>query len=149
MAAESEVERTKVSGGCACGEVRFGFYEPILFRAACHCRTCQYAAGGGPAFVIGVARDQFRVTRGRPTDFAALSEAGNLVTRTFCSVCGTHLYAFSEATPDVCSVKVGALDAPEKFKPKLQIWTSEAQPWHKKHAFALRFRKNPPQFKRP
>lgn len=148
MTEDSEAERTKVSGGCACGEVRFGFYEPVMFRAACHCRTCQYASGGGPAYVVGVARDQFRVTRGHPAEFATLSEAGNLVTRVFCSVCGTHVYAFSESTPELCSVKVGALDVPEKFKPKLQIWTSEAQPWHKKYAFALRFRRNPPDFKR-
>ncbi len=143
MAAVAD-DRTKVSGGCACGEVRFGFYPPIAFQAACHCRTCQYTSGGGPAYVMGVARDQFRVTRGHPAEFATLSEAGHLVTRAFCAACGTHLYSYSEATPELCGVKVGALDEPAAFRPRLQIWTSEAQPWHRKFAFALRFRRNPP-----
>lgn len=137
-------ERTKVSGGCACGEVRFGFYEPIAFQAACHCRACQYTSGGGPAYVVGVPKDQFRVTRGHPTEFATLSEAGHLVTRVFCGVCGTHLYSVSEGSRGLYSVKVGALDDPSGFKPKLQAWTSEAQPWHRKHGFALRYRRNPP-----
>ncbi len=137
-------ERVKVTGGCACGDVRFGFYEPTTFKGACFCRACQYASGGGPAYAVGVPRDQFRVTKGRPAEFATLSEAGNLVTRVFCSTCGTHLYAYSETTPDVCSVKVGALDDPSRFKPRVQTWTSEAQPWHRKHRFALRFRKNAP-----
>jgi hypothetical protein len=137
-------ERNKVIGGCACGEVRFGFYEPVAFKVVCHCRACQYTSGGGPAYLVGVAKDQFRVTRGHPAEFATLSEAGNLVTRVFCANCGTHLYSFSELSPELCSVKVGALDEPGGFKPKVHRWTSEAQPWHKKYAFTLRFRKNPP-----
>lgn len=137
-------ERSKVTGGCACGEVRFAFYEPITFQAACHCRACQYASGGGPAYVVGVPRDQFRVTKGHPAQFATLSESGNLVTRVFCNLCGTPLYSFTEGQPDRYSVKVGALDEPRRFKPKLQAWTSEAPPWHRKFAFATRFRRNPP-----
>jgi hypothetical protein len=137
-------ERNKISGGCACGEIRFGFYEPVVVQAACHCRACQYAAGGGPAYVVGVRRDQFRVTRGHPLEFATLADSGNLVTRVFCGTCGTHVYAFNDRAPDTCSVKVGALDDPSRFRPRLQIWTSEAQPWHHKYWFAARFRRNPP-----
>lgn len=143
MTANAE-ERTKVTGGCACGRVRFGFYEPTVARVACHCRACQYAAGGGPAYAVVVEKEHFRVTRGHPAEFATLSDAGHLVTRVFCANCGTHLYAFSEASPDLCSVKVGALDDPSAFKPKMHLWTSEAPPWHRKSRFALRFRRNPP-----
>lgn len=146
--ADVEEERNKVAGGCACGEVRFGFYEPVLFQAACHCRACQYAAGGGPASVVGVRRDQFRVTRGHPSEFATLADSGSLVTRAFCGTCGTHLYAHSESEPTVCSVKVGALDDPSQFRPKLQMWTSEAQPWHRRGWLAARFRRARPLSRR-
>lgn len=134
----------KVTGGCACGEVRFGFYEPVTVKLACHCRACQYSSGGGPAYAVVVPKDRFRVTRGHPAEFATLSEAGHLVTRAFCANCGTHLYAVSEGSADLCSVKVGALDDPAGFRPKLHLWTSEAQPWHRKHRLTLRFRRNPP-----
>lgn len=137
-------ERIKVTGGCACGEVRFGFYEPLMFRVACHCRTCQYTSGGGPAYAVGAAKDQFRVTRGHPAEFATLAESGHLVTRVFCGNCGTHLFAHSERAPSVYAVRVGALDDPSAFRPKAHWWTSEAQPWHRKHRFTLRFRRNPP-----
>jgi hypothetical protein len=137
-------DKTKVTGGCACGEVRFGFYEPVAFRVACHCRACQYTSGGGPAYVVGVNKAQFRITRGHPAEFPTLSEAGHLVTRVFCANCGTHVYSFSEMSPDVCSVKVGALDEPRAFKPRQHLWTSEAQPWHKTYAFTRRFRRNSP-----
>jgi hypothetical protein len=143
MVAKGE-ERVKVTGGCACGDIRFGFYGPTTSQIACHCRSCQYTSGGGPAYVLGVKRDQFRVTKGRVEEYVALSESGRLVTRVFCGRCGTHVYSYSDSAPDQCSVKVGALDDPSKFKPRLRIFTSEAQPWHKKFIYALRFRKNLP-----
>ena len=137
-------DKVKHTGGCACGEIRYGFYEPELGKVACHCRACQYSSGGGPAYVVAVNRDEFRVTKGRPKEFTTLSESGNHVTRSFCDVCGTHLFAVNDASPDVCGIKVGSLDEPKKFKPRTHIWMSEAQPWHKRGWFTLRFGKNPP-----
>lgn len=148
MVAAVADERTKVSGGCACGEIRFGFYEPVARETACYCRACQYASGGGPAYALSVKREQFRVTRGRPFEFATLSEAGNVVTRVFCATCGTHLYAVSDADPEVCSIAVGALDDPSTFKPRQQLWLSEAQPWHRKYRLARRHQRNAPGARR-
>jgi hypothetical protein len=137
-----ESEKAKYAGGCACGEVRLGFYEPIIAMLACHCRSCQYASGGGPAYLVNVQRNQFRVTRGHPREHLTLSEAGNAVTRVFCGTCGTQLYSWSEGTPEVCSIKVGCLDAPPAFKPKMHLWVSEAPGWHPLRRLARRFSRN-------
>lgn len=136
-------EKVKRMGGCACGEVRYGFYEPLLAQTACHCRACQYASGGGPAYVVSVRRDEFRVTKGRPKEFTTLSEEGNHVTRAFCENCGSPLFAYNEEHPEFCGVKVGSLDEPAAYKPRTHIWMSEAQPWHKRGLFSLRFNRNP------
>lgn len=136
-------EAAKHAGGCACGEVRFGFYEPVTNMVACHCRTCQYASGGGPAYLFDVQRDQFRVTRGHPREHLTLSEAGNAITRFFCGTCGTQLYSLSEGAPDVCSVRVGTLDEPLAFKPRMHRWLSEAPRWHPLRRLARRFSQNP------
>jgi hypothetical protein len=141
-------DKVKRTGGCACGEVRYGFYEPIAAQVACHCRACQYASGGGPAFVVSVRRDEFRITKGRPKEFVTLSEEGNHVTRVFCGDCGSPIYSYSDASDEFCGVKVGSLDEPESFKPRVHIWMSEAQPWHKRGLFSSRFRKNPPMPKK-
>ena len=74
-------DKVKHTGGCACGEIRYGFYEPDLGRMACHCRTCQYSSGGGPVFLVAVNRQEFRVTKGRPKEFTTLSDDGNHVSR--------------------------------------------------------------------
>ena len=137
-------DKVKRMGGCACGQIRYGFYEPIAAQVACHCRACQYASGGAPAYVVSVRRDEFRVTKGRPREFSTLADSGNHVTRVFCENCGTPLYAYNDAHPEFCAVKVGSLDEPEKYKPRMHIWMSEAQPWHRRSWFSLRFSKNPP-----
>ena len=137
-------DRIKRTGGCACGSIRYGFYEPVLAQLACHCRSCQYHSGGSPAYGVVVKRDNFRVTKGRPKEFTTLSEQGNHITRSFCGDCGTPLYALNDAHEDVCTIKVGSLDEPERFKPRVHIWMSEAQPWHRRGAFTARFSRNPP-----
>lgn len=140
--------KVKRMGGCACGAVRYGFYEPLVAQIACHCRACQYASGGGPAYVLTVRRAEFRVTRGRPREFTTLSEDGNHVTRVFCGDCGSPLYAYSDAHADYCAVRVGSLDEPGRYRPRVHAWMSEAPAWHKRGLFSARFRKNPP-FKAP
>ena len=137
-------DKVKHTGGCACGEIRYGYYEPDIGQIACHCRACQYAAGGGPAYVVVVRKEEFRVTKGQPKEFSTLSEAGNHVTRAFCEICGTHVYAHSDAHPEVCSIKAGSLDDPSSFRARAHLWMSEAQPWHKRSWLSRRFRRNPP-----
>jgi hypothetical protein len=136
--------KVKRTGGCACGEIRYGFYEPTGANIACHCRDCQYASGGGPAYVVTVRREEFRITKGRPKEFTTLSETGSHVTRVFCGECGSPIYSYSDAQEEFCAVKVGSLDEPENYKPRIHIWMSEAQPWHKRGLFTARFRKNLP-----
>lgn len=138
-------EPTIYSGGCSCGEVRFGFRGEPEHRLACSCRSCQYTSGGGPTYAIIVNGESFRITRGNPKAFTTLSDAGHVLTRYFCGNCGTHVYATSDGSPDTRSVKVGCMDEPYAFRPRLHLWTSEAPRWHRKHRFTLRFRKNPPQ----
>ena len=137
-------DKVKRMGGCACGQVRYGFYEPRVAQLACHCRACQYAAGGGPAYVISVRREEFRVTKGTPKEFTTLSDEGNHVTRTFCGNCGSPLFSYSDAHPELCGVRVGSLDDPENYRPRMHLWLSEAQKWHKRGWFTVPFRKNPP-----
>ena len=138
----TENERKKHTGRCACGEVRFGFYEPVLSMSACHCRACQYASGGGPSYYVDVRSDQFRVTHGHPREFLTLSSKGHAVTRVFCGTCGTQLYSRTDGDPEVRSVKVGCLDGPFEFRPKRHLWTIDAPPWHAVRRLARRFRRS-------
>jgi len=126
--------RDKYVGGCLCGAVRYGFYGPLLAQLACHCRTCQYETGGGPAYRVAVRRDQFRITRGDPRGYLVLSGAGDPVTRYFCAECGTPLYSANDTTADRYGILVGSLDEAIALRPRHQ-WLADAPRWHPRRWF--------------
>ena len=51
------------------------------------------------------------------------------VTREFCATCGTQLVTRAPGFPAVI-VKVGGLDDPSVYSPKIAIFTCDAQPFH-------------------
>ena len=76
------------SGGCHCGAVRYECAADPFMVAYCHCRDCQYAAGGGASTVIIAPRAGVTVSQGETTDYSVVSESGSAVTRRFCGTCG-------------------------------------------------------------
>lgn len=117
------------TGKCLCGRVRFEFDVEPIASVSCHCRDCQYVSGGHPAVVVAVQASSLRV-EGEPREYRSEADSGAEVYRTFCPNCGTPLFAGNERSPDVVAIKLGALDNPEAYPPKVHIWTSSAQPWH-------------------
>ena len=134
-----------ITGRCYCGAVQYEAAEPVLFRGQCHCRECQYIAGGSPNVVIGLNAEGFRFTRGEPAAFKR-PDLPNPVTRRFCARCGTHLLTEAPNLPTVKLVKVGTLDDPAIFgQPERVIWTSEKQAFHHVPEGVPAFEKFPPR----
>jgi hypothetical protein len=117
------------SGKCLCGRVTFRFDTDEMLSVSCHCRDCQYVAGGHPAVVVSIPAAALEVSGGIQ-EFRSKADSGTEVRRVFCPSCGTHLFAANAAAPDRIVVKLGVLDDVEGLEPKLHIWTDSAQPWH-------------------
>ena len=117
------------TGGCYCGQVRYRAEgEPVL-RAQCHCRECQYIAGGSANMLIAMPIEGFSYTAGEPKQFAR-SDLDNPVTREFCGNCGTHLTSRPPGFPAVI-VKVGTMDDPAEFEgPEMAIFCVDKQSFH-------------------
>jgi hypothetical protein len=118
----------KLEGGCYCKNLRYVAEGDAMMKAQCHCRECQYIAGGGPNMFIAMPIAGFRYTRGSPKTFAR-ADLPNPVTREFCADCGTHVVTRPPGFPAVI-VKVGTLDHPEEFVPKMAIYTVDKQNFH-------------------
>ena len=118
----------KLEGGCYCGQVRYVAEGDPMLKAQCHCRECQYISGGAANMFMVMPAAGFSYTRGTPKKFSR-SDLENPVTREFCAECGTHLTTLRPDLP-AAILKVGTLDDPSLFAPKIAIFTVDKQPFH-------------------
>lgn len=118
----------KLSGGCACGAIRYETEVDPIVMVNCHCRDCQRAVGTAYAAVMVVPAVSV-VLRGEPRYFKTVGEAGKWVQRGFCKACGSPVVVKLERFPDAIGFQAGSLDDPKRFNPAMDIFTSSAQPW--------------------
>jgi len=118
----------KLEGGCYCKAVRYVAEGDPMMMAQCHCRECQYMTGGAPNMFIAMPIKGFSYTKGEPKKFAR-KDLDKPVTREFCAECGTHMVTRPQGFPAVI-LKVGTLDDPAQYDPKLAIYTVDKQAWH-------------------
>ncbi len=133
-----------ITGGCACGKVRFKITGPLMGMAVCHCLDCQKTSGGGPVYVAIAGKGTVEVIRGEPRVYVCKGDSGQDVGRTFCADCGTPLYTDLGPSMPITPVKVGALDDAAGLTPSMQLYTASAPPWHAMYDGVPQFPKAPP-----
>ena len=107
--------RSRLTGGCQCGAVRYELMAPPKRACICHCRMCQKASGQPfMAFATVEAGATCSWTRGAPGVF----KSSNVAQRGFCKDCGTPLTFKFEG--EEISVTTGSLDDPAAAPPTVQ-----------------------------
>ena len=135
----------KVEGGCFCGAVRYTAEGEPAMKGQCHCRQCQYIAGGAPNYFLAMPTDGFSYTKGKPASFSRPDAPVLPVTREFCATCGTALTTRADALPTLVLVKVGSLDEPSAYVgPDLAVFTCDKQAFHQIPGGMPTFDKLPP-----
>ncbi len=119
----------KLTGGCYCKGIRYAYEGEIKAALQCHCRECQYITGGHPNAIVILDLDGFKYENGTPASFKR-SDLEKPVTRFFCSTCGTGIGTQTPTRPGSMVVKVGTLDDPSVYKPKIAIFTVDKQAFH-------------------
>ena len=117
-----------ISGGCACGAVRFECEADPVFMLNCHCRDCQRASGSGYAAIMAVPASAVRM-RGEPRYHRVVGGSGTAVERGFCQICGSQVTMKIGRRPDVLGLQAGCLDDPTLYKPTKDLFVTSAQPW--------------------
>ncbi len=120
--------RQNLSGGCACGAIRYETDADPMLMLNCHCRDCQKASGSAYAAIVVVPEPAVRLT-GEPRYFKTIGDGGKAVERGFFPTCGSQVTAKLERMPDVLGLQAGSLDDPSRYKPSMDIFTDSAQPW--------------------
>ena len=101
-----------MTGGCACGRVRFEAAIDSDEAYLCHCRMCQRASGNVSLAMVNVAQADVRWSH-EPDWY----ESSAIAKRPYCASCGTTLgFRYNEGS-DKMDLTVAAFDDPSRFKP--------------------------------
>lgn len=135
---------TKITGRCICNDIELVIDETPSVSAECYCGQCQKTCGGVAASVLIFPSQAVNITKGELRFHETLADSGNKIARGFCPNCGTPILSKLEHKSDIVIVKLGAIDKPERFRPTVIFWTSEAHDWNKFPDNTMQFTHNPP-----
>lgn len=117
-----------LTGGCACGAIRYTVNADPGFSFHCQCRQCQRASGGGHASLFIVPKAATTV-EGELGFYDQQADDGATVSRGFCPRCGSPVLGRSSGYPDVVLIAAASLDDPTRFRPQKAVFTASGQPW--------------------
>jgi hypothetical protein len=123
---EAQLENA-LTGGCACGAVRFEVSAPLVSAHYCHCTRCQRRSGTAASANARVEPGSFRILSGEPS-LRAWKPAGGFE-KWFCGDCGSALFSRHAHDPDLLSVRLGALDSDPLIRPSMRQFVAYAAPW--------------------
>lgn len=114
-----------MSGGCACGRIRFDATVDSDDAYLCHCRMCQRSSGNVSLAMVGV--EQAAVQWSTEPDWYRSSP---IAQRPFCSGCGTSLgFRYDEGTTRM-DLTVASFDDPSRFRPTSHFGAESInEPW--------------------
>lgn len=62
-------------------------------------------------------------------EFSTLAASGRTVYRAFCPQCGTPLFGRNSVFTQIRPVSAATLDDPGIYRPEMDMWVADAQPW--------------------
>ena len=100
-----------ITGRCLCGGVTYSADAEPVVQAACYCTDCQRQTGDPFSVIVGVPRDALQVQVDTIASSTTVGEDhGGDTERSFCSACGSPIFSYAAAMPQVAFVKAGSLD---------------------------------------
>lgn len=100
-----------MTGGCACGRVRFSATIDDDEAYLCHCRMCQRATGS-----ISIAFKNLKQSAVRWESQPDWYDSSAIARRPYCASCGTSL-GFQFRQGENMDLTVAAFDDPSRFEP--------------------------------
>jgi hypothetical protein len=117
-----------MTGGCACGALRYRAEGEPVAQGLCHCRTCQRLSGGGHTGFITFAESAVTL-QGDTVSYSSMGGSGRTATRYACRICHSGVFGRAEVMAGKINLYAGSLDDPSQFKPRIAIFTRSRPAW--------------------
>ncbi len=111
------------TGSCLCGSVKYTSTSEPLNIQNCHCNDCQKASGATYQTNIFIPLSSFNIS-GEIKKYTHKADSGNLMTKYFCSKCGSHIYGENSAREGTITIRAGSINQAEIVKPIRNIFLS-------------------------
>jgi hypothetical protein len=115
----------EITGGCACGGVRFRLASAPFDAGYCHCSICRRSSGAPVVAFATVPLADFVIVEGEPRRRRS-SAFGE---RWFCGDCGTQLAMHVDHQPDTIDFTLASLDNPGAVRPTFHLFCAERISW--------------------
>lgn len=132
------------SGGCLCGAVRYEVDGEIGFMGHCYCIDCRKTSGTAHGSHVSIPKAAVKIT-GEVSTYDRAADSGNIVSRSFCKICGSPVYSTNSGMPDFYFIRASSLDDLEIFKAQVTVYTSRAPSWGRIDPDVMSFEAMPPR----
>ena len=116
-----------LTGGCACGAVRYALKSAPFDAGWCHCRSCQLNSGAPAMMFASVKAGNLVFTCGE--DSVRRFKSSSFGHRLFCGACGTPIAMQVDHQPETIDFSVSTLEAPGAIAPGFHIFWASRVPW--------------------
>ena len=134
----------QMTGGCACGQVRYSANAEPMFAGVCHCTNCQKQSGTAFNVVVAIPAATLSI-QGQTKTYAAKGDSGNENNRKFCPNCGSTILSEPAVMAGAVILRAGTLDDTSWLKPTMEIYCDSKQPWVQLGGGLQSFGKMPPR----
>ena len=119
---------SKLSGGCACGAVRYACAAEPARAFNCHCKDCQRFADSACTTAVIIPEDDLNIFSELPC-YPSTGDSGGLLHRFFCPKCGTPIAAKPERLEGLKAIKASSLDDNAWAQTSMDLYTISKQHW--------------------
>jgi len=113
---------------CSCRQLHLTVEGEPVRVAMCHCLECQRRTGAVISNQARFRRDQITFT-GTATAWTRTAESGNVLTYSFCPLCGSTVYWENTGFPGMIAVAIGTFADPNFPPPTISVWEECRHPW--------------------
>lgn len=116
-----------LSGGCACGAVRYELKSSPFDAGWCHCRICRLTSGAPAMVFASVPVGDLVFTKGG--DKVKRFQSSDFGHRLFCGECGTPFAMQVDHQPETIDFSVATMDEPDTLAPGFHIFHASKIAW--------------------
>ncbi|MFT5417082.1 MAG: hypothetical protein ACI915_003418 [Gammaproteobacteria bacterium] len=110
-----------MTGGCACGDIRYECSEAPLFMFFCRCRGCQQATGGQYAANVWFPTPSVTIVKGTIKSHSTDTLTGRPAHQDFCGECGSPIGMRAESWSEIRGLRAGSFDDASILQPSANV----------------------------